>query len=787
MKWLALLAGLLVALCVPASAQFKGGGGFGAPGFNGSGSGVTNFYVSNSGSDSNNGLTTSTPWQHVSKVNSSTFSACSTINFNGGQNFTDAQLTVPSSGTSSCPLTFTSYGTGRATLKPGGASTPTVTIADKSFITFNNINFDGTGTTGGSYAGVSISSSSGTKSNIIITNFTLSGYSSAGLYIFGTTGGAGYSNVTISNFTISSNAGEGLGTFTTDTAGVKDHSNITYQNGTISSNAHNGAYISGTNGGLMDHLVAFSNGASATAGPVGIWAFESNAITIQFSESYSNSSANSLDGDGFDLDGGMTNSVIQYCYSHGNLGAGFQAISYAGVTWANNTIRYNISENDGTRGSGNIYGGITIFNNGGTSLTGIEVYNNTIYSNQTSTLVNVTDSGATGHIANNILQSATAPLLTTNATNPTSLLFTGNDYFTSGTFSITWNSTGYSSFSTWQTATSQEKISGSNVGLTSNPLLQSPGSGGTVGGYAPPAPTAYDLLATSPMIGVGLNLTTQFSINPGTQDFYGNAIPEGSGTGYPVGAYGGGGSGCSQAATFLARNGGANSAATTALICGLVSDGDFSKIDVLQIYATDTSAHALLNLVSTSFTGTTNGTVSFSANHGYTGDASTFYVDTGFNAATATTPNCTATACTIGLYIIASRTTGQFWIDMGANDATSTNYSIYPKYTDGNAYGVFDGSVGVAMTDADGLTIAARTSATALALWKNGVSVGSNTLAAGAAVNANVSVSAYNNNGTVSTFGGDQISASIIGGAFNVANVSARINTYMTALGINKY
>jgi hypothetical protein len=33
MKRLALIAGLLVALCVPASAQFKGGGGFGAPGF----------------------------------------------------------------------------------------------------------------------------------------------------------------------------------------------------------------------------------------------------------------------------------------------------------------------------------------------------------------------------------------------------------------------------------------------------------------------------------------------------------------------------------------------------------------------------------------------------------------------------------------------------------------------------------------------------------------------------------------------------------------------------------
>ena len=56
-----------------------------------------------------------------------------------------------------------------------------------------------------------------------------------------------------------------------------------------------------------------------------------------------------VDGDGFDLDGGVTNSVIQYCYSHDNDGPGLMLYGYtdAGVaTWNNNTIRYCVSQND---------------------------------------------------------------------------------------------------------------------------------------------------------------------------------------------------------------------------------------------------------------------------------------------------------------------------------------------------------------------------------------------------------------------------------------------------------
>jgi len=72
---------------------------------------ATDYYVSNNGIDSNNGQSTSNPWQTIAKVNSMTFSAGDTIHFLAG-NVWRERLVVPSSGSSGNPLTFTRYGSG---------------------------------------------------------------------------------------------------------------------------------------------------------------------------------------------------------------------------------------------------------------------------------------------------------------------------------------------------------------------------------------------------------------------------------------------------------------------------------------------------------------------------------------------------------------------------------------------------------------------------------------------------------------------------------------------------
>ncbi len=73
----------------------------------------TNYYISATGSNSNNGLTTSSPWQSISKVNSmmSTFNPGDQILFKRGDTFFGT-LIISRSGTAGNLITFGSYGTG---------------------------------------------------------------------------------------------------------------------------------------------------------------------------------------------------------------------------------------------------------------------------------------------------------------------------------------------------------------------------------------------------------------------------------------------------------------------------------------------------------------------------------------------------------------------------------------------------------------------------------------------------------------------------------------------------
>jgi hypothetical protein len=104
---------------------------------------------------------------------------------------------------------------------------------------------------------------------------------------------------------------------------------------------------------------------------------------------------------------------------------------------------------------------------------------------------------------------------------------------------------------------------------------------------------------------------------------------------------GGGGGGCSQATAFLARTSGLDSTHTTAyttLICGLVTDGVWARLDILYVFATQDSTTALLNLTSTTYSATAVSSPTFTADQGYLGNGTTSYVDLGFKASTAASP-----------------------------------------------------------------------------------------------------------------------------------------------------
>ncbi|HEY5124074.1 MAG TPA: hypothetical protein VIK14_10090, partial [Ignavibacteria bacterium] len=73
---------------------------------------ATDYYVSSSGNDSNNGLSSSTPWKTIIKVNSafSTMKPGDRILFNRGDTFYGT-ITVTKSGSTGNPITIGAYGT----------------------------------------------------------------------------------------------------------------------------------------------------------------------------------------------------------------------------------------------------------------------------------------------------------------------------------------------------------------------------------------------------------------------------------------------------------------------------------------------------------------------------------------------------------------------------------------------------------------------------------------------------------------------------------------------------
>ena len=156
--------------------------------------------------------------------------------------------------------------------------------------------------------------------------------------------------------------------------GVSAHDNPGYA-GSLPYTGH-GVILANTNGGVIQNSVAYNNGKVNGSSNVGLWTYQSNAVTIQNNVAYGNRSPGGADGGGFDIDGGVTNSVIQYNRSYDNDGAGLLLAEYQSTNgMAGNVIRYNLSVNDGRDG----YGAITVAGPNGSSLAKNTVFhNNTI-------------------------------------------------------------------------------------------------------------------------------------------------------------------------------------------------------------------------------------------------------------------------------------------------------------------------------------------------------------------------------------------------------------------------
>ncbi|CAN5824465.1 hypothetical protein BH18ACI5_BH18ACI5_06550 [soil metagenome] len=274
-----------------------------------------------------------------------------------------------------------------------------------------------------------------------------------------------------------------------------------------------GIIVDDTSSAMVERNVVFENGrytawTSSTGGPVGIWTTSSRDVTIQLNESYRNRSATG-DGGGFDLDGAVRDSVMQYNYSHENDCAGYLFCQYDGAGSSFNvTVRYNVSANDARKG---FMGAIEVANwsflDGG--FDGVTIHNNTVYLAYAPNAVWSQPfgfkllGGNTGVVVRNNLFDVRDSLPTFHvdawsaATRPTMT----NDLVV-GTGSHFYGSTQYPSLAALRAATGQEA---GGLDSTSTAVLCQPEAVPIVDdSTALDALTSYRLVAGSPAIDAGI-------------------------------------------------------------------------------------------------------------------------------------------------------------------------------------------------------------------------------------------------------------------------------------------
>jgi hypothetical protein len=444
-------------------------------------------------------------------------------------------------GRAGAPLVLSSSSTNPAKLVATASGVTPITIYNAGHVVVENLIVEGPGKNLTKAQGVRAFSDEGRYASLVFRNLNVSGFHE-GLVVWSWERATdGFDDVLIEDVDLHHNLQGGGSFYGLGTSAHRDVvvrcSSFSYNTGdpALTRPSGDGFVLGSVTNGLIDGCVAHHNGGDGnnSAGPVGLWAYNASKITIQFSESYNNL-AKFQDGDGFDLDIGVTDSVIQYCYSHDNFGAGYLLSQQGTEPWGNNVIRYNISENDGW---GKRLGALTYYSE--PSALGLEdswVYGNTVYSS-VGPVVNLTsaDNAGRNYLFNNIFVAAGGQALVWDWSGDAGagkVISAGN---------LWWDADGSpdfqgrSSLQAWRDALGQEMRDGTSAGVYADPLLEAPGSGGTLGDVTRLRDlTAYRLRLGSPALDAGVDPMV-FGQEPGPHDYYGGSLP--NGVGYDLGAH----------------------------------------------------------------------------------------------------------------------------------------------------------------------------------------------------------------------------------------------------------
>ncbi|HXB29924.1 MAG TPA: right-handed parallel beta-helix repeat-containing protein [Puia sp.] len=459
------------------------------------------YYVSPNGNDKNEG-TRKAAFQSIQRVNNLHLNPGDSILFEGSQRFAGSlKIDSQNSGDQFHPIVISSYGNGMASIL--GENGSAIIIQKSSWLKLNQLALFGSGRKkGNTRDGLLIQNSSHISANTII----ISGFQKSGLLI------SSSSDISVRNIFAHENGAAGISV--EGIYGIKKSNHNIYiahcrvennpgDPSNLTNHSGNGIVVGSCSKVLIEYCTATNNGWDMPRignGPVGIWAYEADSVIIQHCLSYRNkTSVGAADGGGFDLDGGVTHSIVQYCLSFENQGAGYCIFQYLYASpWHDNIFRFNISINDGSVSDAGA--GLYIWNSSRDSnqFYNSLVYNNSIYNSKVAAISFSELSKRKGFAFYNNIFVGKDSLVKGYIDNDT---FIGNDW---------WSLSG---------RTVKEMISGKSTERNVNPKFKERGMTNFISAEGFESYKCFKISSKSPLRNNGIDLFNLYGINNGGLDF----------------------------------------------------------------------------------------------------------------------------------------------------------------------------------------------------------------------------------------------------------------------------
>lgn len=544
------------------------------------------YYLDNAGSDSNAGTSTGSggAWQTLAKVNSSGLVPGDSALLKSGQTFSGSLHVVPVAATPAAIVTIGVHsGTAPATISCGDSYG--VWIEDSPFVIVQDLAIVGSGV---SSSGVTTSTSAGilatlsgasSLAGIVARRNSISGcYYGVNFRVAADASGSfvgpiirgnaidscGFAGVLLFHILL-----PGAGALSlfgahdlrfiaplialnaiTNAYGVSNAAMVAVGDWVSGCASGFGVMVANASGGsIEDNLVHHCGAASSISTPnsggmVGVLICESSGLAVRRNEVHHVFAPEGFDGQGIDCDGGARNCIIERNYVHDCDGGAFYCFNIGSpwTTTANNTFRWNISQNNGLRtanhtstnpGTFLAVNGVGVF-----GATGTLAHNNTDFAAKVANSMagSIGDAVSSGTIIRDNILIASGSGATFGSALAGTLL-QGNLYFATGgaSFSMTYAGSAKTSLSALRAVA--ETASGGAVGTAQDPQLAVPGSGGSdyTPGTLAASLTAYDPASiSSACLAAGLDMAGAFGVDPGS-DFHAGPARPASGS-YPAGA-----------------------------------------------------------------------------------------------------------------------------------------------------------------------------------------------------------------------------------------------------------